>query len=346
MPRFNAAQAVRHRAKIRSQWLTLGVLVVLLAAVSFFDFQLLEQQFGRETILPKIPTFAASAKPASAEEPLTDEVEAPEETGSKPDNSALLEVLPALETTYIDPELWNTSAPVERTINFEVLSPDYRLTAVPENEPVTMEHFSTVTFLGDSITQGLAIYETGFQNAHFCAYKNAGANSVVNRGTLVNVNGVQEVAIDALVASQPDAVYVMFGMNNLNGDGVEKSYLNYYGAMLDMLKEALDPAVQIYVETMTPTTASTGAARPNLSSQYLIFVNNQLSKLATEKGCYFIDIYESLLDETGNMNPEFAAKDGIHMNPVGYEHWVEYARRHVVNARWTKYEGSNPYTIY
>lgn len=344
MPRFSAAQMIQRRAKIRSQWLTLGVLVVLLAMVSFFDFQLLEQQFGRETILPKIPTVAL--KPVSATENLTDEVEASAEAESTTNGSALLEVLPAVESTYLDSALWNTSTPVEQTINFEVLSPDYRLTAVPESEPVTMEHFSTVTFMGDSITQGLAIYETGFQNAHFCAYKNAGANSIVNRGTLTNVNGVQEVAIDALVASQPDAVYVMFGMNNLSGDGVEKSYLNYYSAMLDMIKESLNPAVQIYVETMTPTTASTGVARPNLSSQYLIFVNNQLSKLATEKGCYFIDIYESLLDETGNMNPEYAAKDGIHMNPSGYERWVDYARRHVVNARWTKYEGENPYAIY
>lgn len=343
MPRFSTVQVIQHRAKVRRQWMTLGALIIALAMVSFFDIQLLEQQFGRDTLLPKIPT--AAPKPTTALETLTDEVAVSAEGGSA-DSSSLLEVLPAVESSYLDPALWNISTPVEQTINFEVLSPDYRLTAVPESAPVTMEHFSTVTFMGDSITQGLAIYETGFQNAHFCAYKNAGANSIVNRGTLTNVNGVQEVAIDALIASQPDAVYVMFGMNNLTGDGVEKSYLNYYSAMLDMLKEALNPAVQIYVETMTPTTASTGATRSNLSSQYLIFVNNQLSKLATEKGCYFIDIYESLLDETGNMNPEYAAKDGIHMNPSGYERWVEYARRHVVNARWTKYEGENPYAIY
>ena len=40
--------------------------------------------------------------------------------------------------------------------------------------------FSDVWFLGDSLTQGMQMYENGLPNAHFCAYKGVGPNAVVN----------------------------------------------------------------------------------------------------------------------------------------------------------------------
>ena len=43
--------------------------------------------------------------------------------------------------------------------------------------------FNDVSFVGDSLTQGMQLYEEGMQNAMFCAYKGVGPNVIVN-GTI------------------------------------------------------------------------------------------------------------------------------------------------------------------
>ena len=48
---------------------------------------------------------------------------------------------------------------------------DFRLAAQPASEAVDRSWFSDVWFLGDSLTQGMQMYENGLPNAHFCAYK-------------------------------------------------------------------------------------------------------------------------------------------------------------------------------
>ena len=51
---------------------------------------------------------------------------------------------------------------------------DFRLAAQPASEAVDRSWFSDVWFLGDSLTQGMQMYENGLPNAHFCAYKGVG----------------------------------------------------------------------------------------------------------------------------------------------------------------------------
>ena len=50
-----------------------------------------------------------------------------------------------------------------------------------------------------------------------------------------------------------------------------------------------------------------------------------------------MDLQECLADEEGNLRADYAASDGIHLNPTGYQAWVDYLARH------TAYDKRNPY---
>ena len=59
--------------------------------------------------------------------------------------------------------------------------------------------------MGDSLTQGLQIYDTGLPGAQFCAYKGVGPNAFVNGTGCKRADGVTEIPLDALTAQQPKA---------------------------------------------------------------------------------------------------------------------------------------------
>ncbi len=208
---------------------------------------------------------------------------------------------------------------------------DFRLAALPRSsgEPVGLEYFDTVTFLGDSLTQGFQIYETGLPNAHYCAYRGVGPNAVVNGMTCTRVDGQTEIPLEALAASQPKAVYILLGANVLTRDTDYSSFLSYYDRMLDMIRETLPEAV-IYVQSITPVRPEVREEERHdgMYGERFARVNNDLAALALEKGCYFLDLWEFLADENGDLKAEYAQPDGYHLKPEGYAAWVEYLRTH------------------
>ena len=176
------------------------VLIILCAAAGFFWMSRHNQQANTPQAEPTMPTAetAATATP-----------EQPEPTAQTPGNPQRL--LPA-----VDNAAWDTATPVEQTIDLEYLNTDSRMAALPALGTVERSHFDTVTFLGDSITEGMECYATGYQNAHVRAYRGAGPESVVYNTTVKDhIRNVQEPAFDAVVETQPDALYILFGTNTL-----------------------------------------------------------------------------------------------------------------------------------
>ena len=80
---------------------------------------------------------------------------------------------------------WNTISytPARRlsvqTLDNGMTAMDFRLAAQPASPAVERSSFSDVSFLGDSLTQGMQLYDTGLPNAHFCAYKGVGPYHVL-----------------------------------------------------------------------------------------------------------------------------------------------------------------------
>ena len=228
---------------------------------------------------------------------------------------------------------WNTVAytPARRlsvrTLDNGMTAMDFRLAAEDESPAVERSSFSDVSFLGDSLTQGMQLYDTGLPNAHFCAYKGVGPNAVVNNTTCRRADGEKEIPMEALAAQQPRALYILLGTNVLTANTDYTSFLTYYRLMLDMITQAL-PNTKIYVQSITPVRPEVSARSPGLNRDRLCEINNELAAVALEKNCIFLNLWEALADENGDLIADYAQPDGYHLLPAGYDAWVNYLCTH------------------
>ncbi len=67
---------------------------------------------------------------------------------------------------------------------------------------------------------------------------------------------------------------------------------------------------------------------PGLYKDRLCSINNELAAIALEKNCTFLNLWEVLADDNGDLKAEYAQPDGIHIKPDGYPAWVDYLATH------------------
>lgn len=255
---------------------------------------------------------------------------------------------PAMQDTVSAGDLsWNTQTRVAApTLNMTVTSPYGPMIALPAQPMIDISYFDTVTFIGDSITEGLHSYQTSvFGHSTILGIRSMGPDAVVNGSTVKNrVTGEELVVLDAVQASAPDAVYILLGTNSLvnANEQKEQSFLAYYAKMIDMLRERLLPGVKIYIQSIPPVDPS---KTTKLSNERVERVNNELARIAVEKECYFIDLDEVFADENGNMKADYVQADGIHIKKPAYEAWIDYLARHVAYQRRNVYKEPNPLYI-
>ena len=231
---------------------------------------------------------------------------------------------------------WNTLQYAStRSLTVQTLSTgtttalDFRMAALPRTAPGEKSWCSQVSVVGDSLTQGRQMYDTGRPGAMFCAYRGVGPNAIVNGTSCKRADGVAEVPLDALTAQQPKAVYLLLGTNVLGTDSDYTSFLTYYRLMLDMITQAL-PGTPVYVQSITPVRPEVAAKKGHegLNRDRLCRINDELAAVALEKNCYFLNLWEVLADENGDLKAEYAQPDGYHLKPEGYTAWVDYLCSH------------------
>ena len=238
--------------------------------------------------------------------------------------------------------------PVQQTINnFEIIAPDHRMLQLPENGSVDLSYFENATFVGDSLTEGLRIYRNienaVAETATFVSAKSLSPKSFIE-GVITNFeNGYRPAqnGVDAIVESWPGKVYITLGTNALVYM-TDDQFIYYYDQMLTQLKERM-PNVIFYVCSVTPTTAEYAAAKPNFSWDRMYVVNNRIAKMCSEKGMHYINLHEALAGDDGYLKHEYAAKDGIHLQPEAYTVWVQYLMSHTVHRNDNPYIIGSPY---
>ena len=209
----------------------------------------------------------------------------------------------------------------------------------PSCGQVDLSYFADAAFLGDSLTVGFSDYQINLDGALICGYTGVGPDAIVNRSAVKSPTRGQEVALDVLAAARPKKLYILLGTNTLTTLGASDRFLAYYGQMLDQLRQAL-PGCVIYVQSIPPVRPQAAAEKPGLASDVLRSVNEQLAKLAADKGCVYLDLWETLADGEGNLKEMLAAPDGVHLSAGnGYGAWVTYLRNHA------KYSADNSWTM-
>ena len=229
--------------------------------------------------------------------------------------------------------------PVRQTEDYTVLTRDASVIRQPVCGQVDLDYFADAAFLGDSLTEGFTEYKINLSGALICGYVGTSPSGIVNRTTLKHPERGQEIALDVLAAAQPQKLYLLLGTNALTTTGGDDQFINYYSVMLDQLRQTLGEECVIYVQSIPPVRPEATQSRPGLTSDRLRAINERLALLAEEKGCCYLDLWEALADEEGNLKSELAEADGVHLKSgKGYGAWVNYLRTH------TRYDAASPWT--
>lgn len=229
--------------------------------------------------------------------------------------------------------------PVQQTGSYTVVKKDVSVIRQPACGQVDLEYFADAAFLGDSLTEGFTEYKINLSGALICGYVGTSPSGIVNRTTLKHPERGQEIALDVLANAQPQKLYLLLGTNALTTTGGDDQFINYYSVMLDQLRQTLGEDCVIYVQSVPPVRPEAVESRPGLASERLRAINERLAALAEEKGCCYLDLWETLADADGWLKAELAESDGVHLKSgKGYTAWVNYLRTH------TRYAANSPWT--
>ena len=222
---------------------------------------------------------------------------------------------------------------------YSVKAYDSSVIRQPASGQVDLSYFSDAAFLGDSLTVGFSDYSINLGGALICGYTGVGPDAIVNRSAVKSSTRGEEIALDVLAAAQPKKLYILLGTNTLTTLGAADRFLAYYGQMLDLLRQTLGDDCVIYVQSIPPVRPAAAEEKPGLASDVLRSVNEQLAQMAADKGCVYLDLWETFADGEGSLKEILAAPDGVHFSAGnGYGAWVTYLRNHA------KYSAANAWT--
>lgn len=303
-------QPDRGRAKSLLAQASLAVLVVaLLFANSYAAVRMLHGQPVLD-VSALLPTGSSSAPAASG-------------GASTAQSGTEAEEPPA------EPQSWNTPTLLPSTVNQgRELVQDAHMLALPENGRVSLEYFRDALFIGDSLTEGFGSYPPLNEIAIVYGIRNAGPKTFLDNAAVTNHATKEAIPAiwDRLLEQHPGKIYLMLGTNALLSQ-TDEAFLHYYSLMMDQLRASF-PGVPIYVQAITPTTAEKSAAKPELANDHLRQINNIIAQMAVSRGFYFVNEWEVLADEAGNLRDDLSS-EGIHMrDKTAYGIWVDYLQTH------------------
>ncbi len=202
---------------------------------------------------------------------------------------------------------------------------------LPERKRVMGSYFDDAVFFGDSVTDGISLYDV-MSNAKVISYTGIDPATSATRKVIKTQDDEKITMIDALKQTNPAKIYIMMGINSISME--KDTFITYYGKMLDTII-AQHPDAIIYVQPITPITATFEQSSKNIyniTNARINEFNESILALAGEKKVYYININEVLSDETGALPDEASPKDGIHFGAKYYEKWFEYLKTHTAPA--------------
>lgn len=223
------------------------------------------------------------------------------------------------ETTEATEEV-NDAAAVSAAGDYDYSSP------VPQSAPVDDSYFSDAVFMGDSRTEGFALF-SGLDT--MTTYASRGLNvSTVFTDATIDLNGTMVTAIDALKNTSFSKLYIMFGLNEASWP-YSDVFIEDYGDIIDEAR-AVNPNAVIYIQSILPVTKSCSDSSESFNKTNIDKLNGMLKQLAADKQVYYIDCEKAVADADGYL-PEDSSTDGIHFGVAECEAWLEYLKTHTVS---------------
>ncbi|SKA41566.1 Lysophospholipase L1 [Chitinophaga eiseniae] len=171
-----------------------------------------------------------------------------------------------------------------------------------------------VVFFGDSITQW----------GDWCEF--LGKANILNRGIAGdNTNGLL-ARVEEVARHRPARLFILVGTNDLNKQMPAVSIAANYRRIIGAVQQA-SPHTRIYVQSVLPINNQLiGRQYYSGTNEQIIALNTLLKSMAAEEHVTFVDVYTSLLDNTGQMDARYTY-DGLHLSGEGYLKWVQVLKQ-------------------
>ena len=202
---------------------------------------------------------------------------------------------------------------------------DYTL-PVAESSPVQDSYFSDALFLGDTRVQCLDLYSVG--NFKTLLY-----------GTSINVSnalsydckssdGTDGTPNDKVLLNNYGKIYLNFGINELGWPNSD-SFATNYRLLVEELKAKCPDSV-IYICNIMPISRLRDGKNQYVTNDRIKSYNLLLQTVAEDTKTYYLNCYESIVDEEGFLPAELNS-DGINLYEEGCQIWYDYLKSHTVN---------------
>ena len=173
---------------------------------------------------------------------------------------------------------------------------------------VVYESNDNFLFLGDSITDYYYLEEY---------YDNL---PVVNSGVAGNkTTDILSDMKNRVYQYNPTKVFLLIGTNDLdsNDKDIVNTTFNNIKKIIKKIKENRSDAT-IYIESVYPINSNIkNNVVNNRTNKKIKSLNRKLSNYCKEDNCNYINLYNDLIDEEGNLKEQYT-EDGLHLNSLGY----------------------------
>ena len=195
---------------------------------------------------------------------------------------------------------------------------------VTERDRVLNSYFDDVVFIGDSLTEGIKLYDI-MSNATVLSHTGLGLDNIYTKEVVEQSDGTKISVIDALrLEENVGKIYILMGPNSIGYN--KETFVSKYGLIIDTIKQAHPEAI-IYIQSMLPVTPTNNY---KLDNNVIDEYNLALIELAEEKEVYYLDVNSALKGPDGALPTEASPADGMHLNAKYYQKWFDYLKTHTV----------------
>ena len=313
-----------HRRKNRKKSLLIFLAVLILAAalalgVSAYWGKMQEkneQQTAQAQVQGEIPKEVLSQEQLEESNPTEDSTQSSQAPSQEQQEKQENPAQPEKQPEPSQPDV--TELTSERILSSAALVPN-------SGSSVGDEYFDDAAFVGDSITEGIKLYEV-MTNATVVAARGINLDNVFTDDQIRTAQGNSTV-MGALEAAEPKKIYIMFGANGV-GWFTEQHFTDVYTKFVQAVKEQ-HPDSQIYLQSILPVTQEFDDSREDISNDKINRYNELVVEIAEEQKVHYLDVASAFKDEKGCL-PEDSNGDGMHFGNKYYQKWFDYLKSHTV----------------
>ncbi len=197
----------------------------------------------------------------------------------------------------------------------------YNITLVTNNQNENKIP-ENILFLGDSIT---AQYELDKYYSNTVYMVNSGFSGYSSEQLRKEL---QEKAY----RYNPSKVFLLIGTNDIELKRDEQEIMGYIKDIIEGFKKYRKDS-QIFIESIYPINNSNNDKIKHevvgiRTNEKIKKVNNLIENYCKENDIYYINIYDKLLDEEGNLKIDYT-KDGLHLSEKGYKKITRILKKYI-----------------